>query len=112
MFPNPLDYSNLPTIRTYTPDNASVTKKEIVIVIKEVHKGTPGPDGIDNIIIQQINKIFSILFMELFNKCLHLGTFSDPLKLGNIILFKKEGKYEDEASANRPISLLPTIGKY
>ncbi|GBL76905.1 hypothetical protein AVEN_169755-1 [Araneus ventricosus] len=49
--------------------------------------------------------------MELFNKCLHLGTFPDPLKLGNIILFKKEGKHEDEASSYRPISLLPTIGK-
>ncbi|GBO01272.1 hypothetical protein AVEN_22288-1 [Araneus ventricosus] len=49
--------------------------------------------------------------MELFNKCLHLGTFPDPLKLGNIILFKKEGKPEDEASSYRPISPLPTIGK-
>ncbi|GBO26092.1 hypothetical protein AVEN_51484-1 [Araneus ventricosus] len=43
------------------------------------------------------------LFMELFNKCLHLGTFSD--------LFKNEDEPEDEASSYRPISLLPTICK-
>ncbi|GBM11363.1 hypothetical protein AVEN_13588-1 [Araneus ventricosus] len=112
MFPNPLNYADLPTLRTNTPDDAPFTKEEIAIVIKNLHKGkAPGPDRIDNIIIQQINKRFPILFMELFNKCLHLGTFPDPLKLGNIILFKKEGKREDEASSYRLISLLPTIGK-
>ncbi|GBM76039.1 hypothetical protein AVEN_53912-1 [Araneus ventricosus] len=82
MFPNPLDYVDLPTLRTNTPDDAPFAKKEIAIVIKNLHKGkAPGPDGIDNIIIQQINKRFPILFMELFNKCLDLGTFPDPLKL-------------------------------
>ncbi|GBO16705.1 putative RNA-directed DNA polymerase from transposon X-element [Araneus ventricosus] len=112
MFPNPLDFANLPTLRTNKPDDAPFTKEEIPLVIKNIHeKKAPGPDGIDNIIIQKINKRFPILFMELFNKCLHLGTFPDPLKFGNIILFKKEGKPEDEASSYRPISLLPTIGK-
>ncbi|GBO26093.1 hypothetical protein AVEN_51485-1 [Araneus ventricosus] len=62
MFPNPLDYADLPTLRTNTPDDASFTKKEIENVIKNIHKGkAPGPDGIDNIIIQQINKQFLIL---------------------------------------------------
>ncbi|GBM33932.1 hypothetical protein AVEN_79827-1 [Araneus ventricosus] len=112
MFPIPLDYADLSSIRTNTPDDAPFTKEEIAIVIKKLHKGkAPGPDGIDNIIIQQINESFLFLFMELFNKCLHLWTFPDPLKLGNIILFKKEGKPEDEASVYRLISLLPTIGK-
>ncbi|GBM75474.1 putative RNA-directed DNA polymerase from transposon X-element [Araneus ventricosus] len=112
MFPNPLDYADLPAIRTNTLDDTPFTKEEIAIVIKNLHKGKAlGPDGIGNIIIQQINKRFPILLMELLIKCLHLGTFPDPLKLGNIILFKKEGKPEDEASSYRPISLLPTIGK-
>ncbi|GBN63707.1 hypothetical protein AVEN_125526-1 [Araneus ventricosus] len=112
MFPNPLDYVDLPTLRTNAPDDTPFTKGEIAIVIRNLHKGkAPGPDGIDNIIIQQINKRFPILFMEFYNKCLHLGTFPDTLKLGNIILFKKEGKPEDKASSCRPISLLPTIGK-
>ncbi|GBM44990.1 putative RNA-directed DNA polymerase from transposon X-element [Araneus ventricosus] len=88
------------------------TNERITIVIKNLHKGkAPGPDGIDNIFIQQINKRFPILFMELLNKCVHLGTFPHPLKLGNIVLFRKEGKPEDEASCYRHISLLPTIGK-
>ncbi|GBM01890.1 hypothetical protein AVEN_219007-1 [Araneus ventricosus] len=70
-------------ILTNTPDDARFTKKEIAIVMKNLHKGqAPGPDVIDNIIIQQINKRFPVLFMELFNKCLQLGTFPDPLKLG------------------------------
>ncbi|GBM24780.1 hypothetical protein AVEN_245035-1 [Araneus ventricosus] len=49
--------------------------------------------------------------MDLFNKCLHLGTFPDLLTLGNIILFKNGGIPEEEASSHRPISLLTTIGK-
>ncbi|GBM40495.1 hypothetical protein AVEN_28648-1 [Araneus ventricosus] len=81
MFPNPLDYANLPTLRTNTPDDAPFTKEEIAIVIKNLYKRkAPGPDGIDNIILQQINKRFPILLMELFNKCLRLGTFPGPLK--------------------------------
>ncbi|GBL76907.1 hypothetical protein AVEN_169756-1 [Araneus ventricosus] len=38
MFPNPLDYADLPTIRTNTPDDAPFTKEEIAIVIKTLHK--------------------------------------------------------------------------
>ncbi|GBM03546.1 hypothetical protein AVEN_95431-1 [Araneus ventricosus] len=78
MFPKPLNYADLPTRRTNTPDDVPFTKDEIAIVIKNLHKGkAPGPDGIDSIIIQQIYKRFPILFMELFNKCLHLGTFPE-----------------------------------
>ncbi|GBL89666.1 hypothetical protein AVEN_104622-1 [Araneus ventricosus] len=112
MFPNPLDYADLPTLRTNAPEDAPFTKEEIAIVIKNLHKEkSPEPDGTDSIIIQQINKRFPILFMEAFNKCLHLGMFPDPLKLGNIVLFEKEGKPEEEASSYRLISLLSTIGK-
>ncbi|GBM33962.1 Putative protein in type-1 retrotransposable element R1DM [Araneus ventricosus] len=49
--------------------------------------------------------------MELFNTCLKLAKFPDPLKAGNIILFHKHSKSKTEASSYRPISLLPTIGK-
>ncbi|GBL97017.1 hypothetical protein AVEN_254072-1 [Araneus ventricosus] len=49
--------------------------------------------------------------MELFNTCLKLAKFPDPLKVGNIILFHKPGKSKTEASSYQSISLLPTIGK-
>ncbi|GBM71303.1 Putative protein in type-1 retrotransposable element R1DM [Araneus ventricosus] len=80
--------------------------------IHHLPKGkAPGPDGIDNIITQQIFKKFPFLFMELFNTCLKLAKFPDPLKIGNIILFHKAGKSETEASSYWSISPLPTIGK-
>ncbi|GBN80122.1 hypothetical protein AVEN_207029-1 [Araneus ventricosus] len=83
MFPNPLEYAELPALRTNTSDDAPFTKEEIAIVFKNLHMGKArGSDGFDNIIIQQANKRFPILFMELLNKCLLLGTFPDPLKLG------------------------------
>ncbi|GBM62668.1 hypothetical protein AVEN_257267-1 [Araneus ventricosus] len=113
MFPNPLDYADVPTIRTNTPDDVPFTKEEIPIFIKNLHKGkAPGPDGTDNIIIEQISKQkISYSVHGNFKKCLHLGTFPDPIKLDNNVLYKKEGKPDDEASSYRPTSLLKTIGK-
>ncbi|GBN80403.1 hypothetical protein AVEN_155615-1 [Araneus ventricosus] len=61
--------------------------------------------------MQHIFKQFPFLRIELFNTCLKLAKFPDPLKVGNIILFHKQGKSKTEASSYRPISLLPTIGK-
>ncbi|GBM29694.1 hypothetical protein AVEN_156881-1 [Araneus ventricosus] len=49
--------------------------------------------------------------MELFNTCLKLAKFPDPLMVFNIILFHKHDKSKTEASSYRPISVLPTIGK-
>ncbi|GBN90030.1 hypothetical protein AVEN_66916-1 [Araneus ventricosus] len=93
MFKNPLDYVDLPSIRTNTPNDGPIAKEEIAIVMKKLHKGkAAGPDGIDNIIIKQINKRLNILFMEQFNKCLHLGIFSDPLKYVILSYSKKKVK--------------------
>ncbi|GBO37440.1 putative RNA-directed DNA polymerase from transposon X-element [Araneus ventricosus] len=71
----------------------------------------PGYDGIDNIIVHTIHKKFPILFTTFFNKCLQLGLYPDPFKIGTIVLFQKPGKNIHETSAYRPIALLPSMAK-
>ncbi|GBM90624.1 Putative protein in type-1 retrotransposable element R1DM [Araneus ventricosus] len=112
IFPHPANSNSSTYIPPCTANDCPFTKGEVATVIHHLSKGkAPGPDGIDNIIIQQIFKKFPFLLMELFNTCLKLAKFPDPLKVGNIILFHKHGKSKTEASSYRPISLLPTIGK-
>ncbi|GBO12450.1 Putative protein in type-1 retrotransposable element R1DM, partial [Araneus ventricosus] len=112
IFPHPVNSNSSTYIPPCTANDCPFTKGEVAAVIHHLSKGkAPGPDGIDNIIIQQIFKKFPFLLMELFNTCLKLAKFPDPLKVGNIILFHKHGKSKTVASSYRPISLLPTIGK-
>ncbi|GBN96432.1 Putative protein in type-1 retrotransposable element R1DM [Araneus ventricosus] len=95
-----------------TIDDLPFTEAEIAEVIKNTPRGkAPGYDGIDNIIVQTIHKKFPDLFTTLFNKCLQLGLYPDPFKVGNIVLFQKPGKDIHEPSAYRPIALLPSIAK-
>ncbi|GBO24687.1 Putative protein in type-1 retrotransposable element R1DM, partial [Araneus ventricosus] len=112
IFPHPANSNSSTYIPPCTANDCPFTKGEVATVIHHLSKGkAPGPDGIDNIIIQQIFKKFPFLLMELFNTCLKLAKFPDPFKVGNIILFHKHGKSKTEASSYRPISLLSTIGK-
>ncbi|GBO08763.1 Putative protein in type-1 retrotransposable element R1DM [Araneus ventricosus] len=112
IFPHPANSNSSTYIPPCNANDCPFTKGEVASVIHHLFKGkAPEPDGIDNIIIQQIFKKFPFLLMELFNTCLKLVKFPDPLKVGNIILFHKHGKSKTEASSYRPISLLPTIGK-
>ncbi|GBN22921.1 hypothetical protein AVEN_229096-1 [Araneus ventricosus] len=69
-----------------------------------------GYDGI-YIIVKVIINSFPSLLLDIFNKCLELKCFPDPLKIGPVILFHKTGKEEQNIKSYRPISLLPTIGK-
>ncbi|GBM42302.1 Putative protein in type-1 retrotransposable element R1DM, partial [Araneus ventricosus] len=112
IFPHPANSNSSTYIPPCTANDCPFTKGEVATVIHHLSKGkAPGPNGIDIIIIQQIFKKFPFLLMELFNTCLKLAKFPDPLKVGSIILFHKHGKSKTEASSYRPISLLPTIGK-
>ncbi|GBO17890.1 Putative protein in type-1 retrotransposable element R1DM [Araneus ventricosus] len=112
IFPHPANSNSSTYIPPCTSNDCPFTKGEVATAIHHFSKGkAPVPDGIDNIIIQQIFKKFPFLLMELFNNCLKLAKFPDPLKVGNIILFHKHGKSKTEASYYRSISLLPTIRK-
>ncbi|GBO09592.1 Putative protein in type-1 retrotransposable element R1DM [Araneus ventricosus] len=96
----------------HTADDLPFTEEEISEVIKNMPRGkAPGYDGIDNIIVQSIHKKFPNLFTTFFNKCLQLGLYPDPFKIGNIVLFQKPGKNIHETSAYRPIALLPSMAK-
>ncbi|GBO13282.1 Putative protein in type-1 retrotransposable element R1DM [Araneus ventricosus] len=110
IFSHPANSNTSTYIQPCTANDCPFTKGQVATVIHHLSKGkAPGPDGIDNIIIQQIFKKFPFLHTELFNTCLKLAKFHDPLKVGNIILFHKHDKSKTEASSYRPISLLPTI---
>ncbi|KAF8789772.1 putative RNA-directed DNA polymerase like protein [Argiope bruennichi] len=112
IFPHPVSTPKQATSVNYSPDDCPFSPQEVARTINGLPKGkAPGLDGIDNIVIQQINQKFPQLFTDFFNKCLTLKKFPDSLKIGNIILFRKPGKPINEATSYRPISLLPTIGK-
>ncbi|GBO09339.1 Putative protein in type-1 retrotransposable element R1DM [Araneus ventricosus] len=94
------------------PADKSISHREIKSIIKGLNKSkAPGFDGIDNIILQQIHRASQELLFVLFNKCLELGLFPTGFKIGDIVLFYKEGKQQDDPKSYRPISLLPALGK-
>ncbi|KAF8771407.1 hypothetical protein HNY73_018832 [Argiope bruennichi] len=88
IFPHPVSTPNQATSVNYSPDDCPFSPQEVARTINGLPKGkAPGLDGIDNIVIQQINQKFPQLFTDFFNKCLTLKKFPDSLKIGNIILF-------------------------
>ncbi|CAL1263674.1 unnamed protein product [Larinioides sclopetarius] len=88
------------------------TNKEIKEIFRTLPTNkAPGKDGIDYIILKEIQKAFPALLRKFLNKCLQLHHFPTPLKDGIIVLFHKEGKEERNISSYRPITLLPTLGK-
>ncbi|GBN49605.1 hypothetical protein AVEN_240234-1 [Araneus ventricosus] len=89
------------------------SQQEIDDIAKKIPIGkAPGYDSIDNIIVKVIFNSFPSLLLDFFNKCLEIKCFPDPLKIGLVILFHKTGKEEQNIKSYRPISLLPTVGKF
>ncbi|GBN82892.1 hypothetical protein AVEN_15940-1 [Araneus ventricosus] len=86
------------------------SQQEIDDILKNIPNGkAPGYDGIDNIIVKAIFNSFPSLLLDFFNKCLELKCFSDPLKIGLVILFHKTGKEEQNIKSYRPISCSPQM---
>ncbi|GBO14022.1 hypothetical protein AVEN_220695-1 [Araneus ventricosus] len=74
IFPHPANSNSSTYIPPCTGNDCPFSKGEVATVIHHLSKGkAPGPDGIDNIIIQQIFKKFPFFLMELFNTCLQLA---------------------------------------
>ncbi|GBN37922.1 hypothetical protein AVEN_87956-1, partial [Araneus ventricosus] len=93
------------------PDDPPFRKKEVTYVIKNILTGkAQGVDGIDNLIIKILHNKYPFL-TSFFNKCLDVGSFPDPFKLGNIVFFLKKGKDSTLPSSYPTISLLQAIRK-
>ena len=71
----------------------------------------PGPDAIQNELLKLIIKEDREYVRHLFNLMLHNIYFPRCWKIGQYVLFAKDGKPKDRIESYRPISLLSTIGK-
>jgi hypothetical protein len=70
-----------------------------------------GPDGIQNIILQHLQRIILKLVAEIFNRSLALNCFPTQWKQAKIIMLPKPGKDHTSSLSYRPISLLNSVGK-
>ncbi|KAF8778249.1 putative RNA-directed DNA polymerase like protein [Argiope bruennichi] len=106
IFPSPAISTNYNLNTSTQPLDPPFSLQEISMIIDNLPSGkAPGIDGICNLLLKIIHKRFRNIFPTLFNKCLELSCFPDSLKIGNIILYQKQGKDQRLASSYRPISL-------
>jgi hypothetical protein len=70
-----------------------------------------GIDGISNECLRHLPRRPLVNLTHLFNHCLRLPHFPNPLKVAKIITLPKPGKDLKFPQNLRPISLLPTTGK-
>jgi hypothetical protein len=88
------------------------TTLELSSVISSFNsKKAPGHDGFNAPIISRIYTVMSALLLPLFNLCLTIGHFHTEWKTVVVKLIPKPGQTEGTHKANRPISLLPLLGK-
>ncbi|GIX96244.1 uncharacterized protein CEXT_209651 [Caerostris extrusa] len=71
----------------------------------------PGPDGLDDRILNLFYKLDPTKMLQLYNKCIMMGSFPTSFKYGEVILFNKPNKDPTIPSSYRPITLLPILGK-
>ena len=91
------------------------TPTEVAAVLKSLSNGkAPGPDLIEAEMIKRFRKYphFLTFLTGLFNKCLEVGNFPKPWKVGTIrVLLKSPDKDPSVAKSYRPICLLSLFGK-
>lgn len=93
---------------------SEITSEEMNTVIKRTFKKgdkAPGPDGVQGKLLAEAQRIAETAYRGLYDGCLRTGNFPDRWKVGRIVLLRKEGKSEGEASSYRPLCLLNEQGK-
>ena len=87
------------------------TPCELLKLMKRLpKKRSSGHDGINNIILKEIDEYICIPMTYLFNEFMTTGVFPDIMKIAEVVsLYKGKARYEVENY--RPISLLLTISK-
>lgn len=104
-------------LKTYlqnAPDTpiTPTTPQEIRSIIKSRHpRKAPGPDGIQNVVMQHLPRKAIAYLTVLFNACLSLAYFPAEWKHANVLPFPKPGKDNTLPQNYRPISLLSAPSK-
>lgn len=111
LFPaNPTSsYRNLPTSEPPVP----FTTDEVIAAVDRARSRNkaPGPDCINSKILAAVHKADQRTLRDLFNKCLHQGTFPSEWKFSRVVLLRKGTKPEGVPSSYRPLCLLNDVGK-
>ena len=116
-FPQPpeADLSDIPN--TIYPEEIRIDDEITVEEIKRVIRSAkankaPGPDGITNWVLQQLQDELMDHILDIFRACKKLHYHPRAFKVEDIVVLKKPSKSDyTVAKAYRPIALLNTLGK-
>lgn len=103
------DYFNLPANEHEEINN--ITGAEFATVLKKCKNTSPGIDNIPIGIIKKLNQRAHLFITESLNYCLKNSLFPQLWKTGVIITIPKPNTDHSKIENNRPITLLPSIGK-
>jgi len=70
----------------------------------------PGPDCVNSKILAAVHKANLRTLVDLFNKCLHQGTFPSEWNFSRVVLLRKGTKPEGVPSSYRQLCLLNDVG--
>jgi hypothetical protein len=102
------DFLHQPFSGRERPTNPS----EVAWLIRHIRpRSAPGPDGIQNIVLQHLPQAAFKFIATLFNKSLALSYFPSQWKVAKLLMFPKPGKDLTSPINYRPIRLLNSLGK-
>lgn len=81
-----------------------LTGEELHGIIKRTSrkgKKAPGPDGIQGKLVAEAQLVAEVEYRGLYDGCLRTGMFPYRWKTAKLVLLKKEGKPDGEASSYR-----------